>query len=212
LPECGINSKACEAPGPKRSWLRRAYVWTLSLADHPQAQWALFFIAVIEASVFPIPPDVLLIALALGRPAMSLRFAAISTAGSVMGAAIGFCIGMFLFVGVAEPLLRFYGAMAQFNHVQALFLEYGIGVVLVAGFSPIPFKVITIAAGAFHMPFIAFLLACLASRAARFYLEGALLRWGGMRLRGIVERHFELMTVAVVLLVIMGFVGLWLWK
>jgi len=197
---------------PGRSWLRRVYDWTLSLAAHPQAQWALFFIAVIEASVFPIPPDVLLIALALGRPALSLRFAAVATAGSVAGAALGFCLGMFLFTGVAEPLLRFYGAMEQFSHVQALFLEYGIGVVLVAGFSPIPFKVITIAAGTFHMPFAAFLAACLAARAARFYLEGALLRWGGMRLRALVERHFELVTVAATLLVIAGFVGLWLWK
>ncbi len=184
----------------------------MAWADHPHAQIALFSIAVIEASVFPIPPDVLLIALALGRPDLGLRFAAITTAGSTVGAVLGFCIGMFLFAGVAEPVLRFYGAMEQFAHVQGLFLEYGIGVVLIAGFSPIPFKVITIAAGAFHMPFVEFLAAAIISRAARFYMEGALLRWGGKQLRAMVEKHFELITIAVTLLVIAGFIGLWLWK
>lgn len=201
-----------EAPPVKRSLLRMAYDWTLTWANHPQARVALFFIALIEASIFPIPPDVLLIALALGRPDLGLRFAAITTAGSTVGAVLGFCMGMFLFVGVAEPILHFYGAMEQFSHVQELFLEYGIGVVLVAGFSPIPFKVITIASGAFHLPFAEFLAAVIASRAARFYMEGALLRWGGVRLRTLVEKHFELMTVAVALLVIAGFIGLWLWK
>lgn len=171
---------------------------------------ALFAIALIEASVFPIPPDVLLIALALGRPDLALRFSGISTLGSTVGAAAGYLIGMLLFASVAEPLLQFYGAMAQFAHVQELFHQYGLGLVLVAGFSPIPFKVITIAAGTFGLPFLGFMLAAVVSRGARFYLEGALLRWGGVRIRELVERHFELMTVLVVLLVVAGFVGLWL--
>jgi len=135
----------------KESWLRRCYHWTLSWADHPQAAWVLFAIAVIEASVFPIPPDVLLIALALGRPDLGLRFASIATAGSVVGAMIGYAIGMFLFAGVAEPLLNFYHAMEQFQHVQQWFTDYGVAIVLLAGFSPIPFKVITIAAGTFGL-------------------------------------------------------------
>ena len=154
----------------------------------------------------------LLIALALGRPDMALRFAAISTAGSTVGAVLGFCIGMFLFAGVAEPILHFYGAMDQFAYVQEQFQEHGILVVLIAGFSPIPFKVITIASGAFHMSFVEFLAAAIVSRAARFYLVGALLRWGGLPLRALVEKHFELLTIAVTVLVIAGFVGLWLWK
>jgi len=197
---------------PRYSWLRRAYNWTLAWADHPQAQIALFFIALIEASIFPIPPDVLLIALALGRPEFGLRLAAIATAGSVAGGVLGFCIGMFLFATLAEPILNFYGAMEQFAHVKELFHAYGIWVVLIAGFSPIPFKVITIAAGTFHIPFPGFLLAVIISRGARFYMEGALLRWGGLRLRRFVEQHFEVMTVAVTLLIIAGFVGLWLWQ
>ncbi len=196
----------------KPRWLRRCYDWTLAWADHPQAQVALFAIAVIEASVFPIPPDILLLALALGRPELGLRLAAITTAGSLLGACIGYMIGMLLFVSVAQPLLEFYGAMAQFEHVQQLFAEYGLWVILVAGFSPIPFKVVTIAAGAFGLPFAGFAVAALISRGARFFLEGALLRWGGAPLRALVERHFEILTLAVVVLVAAGFAALWMFR
>jgi membrane protein YqaA with SNARE-associated domain len=194
------------------SRLRQAYHWTLSWADHPQAHWALFVIAVIEASVFPIPPDVLLLTLALGRPAIALRLAWLSTLGSTLGGMIGYAIGMLLYASVAEPLLKFYGLMGQFQHVQQLFATWGVTLVLIAGFSPIPFKVFTIASGTFGLAFPGFVAATVVSRGARFFLEGALVRWGGMRLRAYVERHFEWMTVLVVLLVIGGFVAIWLWQ
>ncbi|MDQ6976201.1 MAG: YqaA family protein [Mariprofundaceae bacterium] len=196
----------------KDSCLRRVYHWTLAWANHPQARWALFFIALIEASVFPIPPDVLLLALALGRPDLSLRFAGLATAGSTIGAAIGYGIGMLLLASVGIPILTFFGAMPQFDHVQALFQDYGVALVLIAGFSPIPFKVITIAAGAFGLSFWMFLLAALCSRGARFYLEGAVMRWGGERLRTWVERYFEWLTLLVVVLVVAGFAVLWLFR
>ena len=208
--ECIITKQVADSP--KRSWLRRSYNWTLSRAKHPHARWALFAIAVIEASVFPVPPDVLLIALALGRPDLALRFAAICTAGSTVGSVIGYGIGMFLLTAIAMPVLEFYHAVEQFEYVQSLFFEWGIGLVLIAGFSPIPFKIITIAAGAFGLPFIGFIAACIVSRAARFYLEGVLLRWGGERLRLWVEKYFEGLTVAVAILVIAGFSLLWLWQ
>jgi len=194
----------------KPSPLRRLYHWTLAWADHAQARWALFFIAMIEASIFPIPPDVLLLALALGRPDLSLRFAWLATAGSTIGAAVGYAIGFLMLASVGMPILEFFGALSQFDHVQQLFQEYGIALVLIAGFSPIPFKVITIAAGAFGLPFWAFLLAAFCSRGARFYLEGIVMRWGGERLRQWVEQYFEWMTLAVVLLVVGGFLLLWL--
>jgi len=194
----------------KTSWLRRLYLWTLSWAEHPSAKVALFAIAFIESSFFPIPPDILLIALALGRPELALPFAAITTAGSTLGAAFGYLIGMLLFVSVAQPIIEFYGLMAQFNHVEGWFAEYGVWIVLIAGFSPIPFKVITIAAGTFGLSFVPFILAALISRGARFYLEGALLRWGGDKVRHFVEKHFELLTVLVVVLVVLGFAGVWL--
>ncbi|MDX8397544.1 MAG: YqaA family protein [Mariprofundaceae bacterium] len=192
------------------SWLRRMYHWTLAWAGHRHAKWALFFIAFIEASVFPIPPDILLLALALGRPDLSLRFAAICTAGSSLGAVLGYVIGLFLFASVAEPLLQMYGAVEQFHHVEALFLEWGLWLVLIAGFSPIPFKVITIAAGAFGLPFIGFIIAAVLSRGARFFLEGALLQWGGDSLRAWVEKYFEWATLLIVVLLVSGFMALWL--
>jgi len=196
--------------GEKMSWLRRAYHWTLAWANHPQASWALFFIALIEASFFPIPPDILLLALALGRPDLALRFASICTAGSVLGSALGYVIGLFLFTSVAEPVLQLYHLMPQFHEVEHWFEEWGLWLVLVAGFSPIPFKVVTIAAGAFGLPFVGFMLAALLSRGARFFIEGGLLRWGGARLRRWVESYFEWLTVGVTVLVATGFLGLWL--
>jgi len=194
----------------QESWLRRAYHWTLAWSEHPQAQWALFFIAFIEASIFPIPPDILLLALALGRPDLAMRFASICTAGSTLGAMLGYIIGMLLFTSIAEPVLQFYGAMNQFHMVEGWFVEWGLLLVLVAGFSPIPFKVITIAAGAFGLPFIGFILTAFLSRGARFFLEGGLLRWGGDGLRTWVETYFEWATLAIGLLVVLGFLGLWL--
>lgn len=167
-------------------------------------------IAFVEASFFPIPPDILLVALALGAPRQSLHFALLATVGSVTGAALGYGIGMFLFDTVAQPLLAFYHAQAQFDQVQHYFVEYGIGLVLVAGFTPIPFKLITIAAGAFGLPFLPFMLAALLSRGGRFLLEGALFRWGGARIRALVEHYFEWITVAVGALVVAGFGAVWL--
>jgi len=190
--------------------LRRTYHWTLSWAEHPFAGRALFCIALIEASVFPIPPDILLIALALGRPAAALSFAALATAGSVVGAMIGYAIGMFLFAAVAQPVIEFYHATATFNHVQEWFVEYGVAIILIAGFSPIPFKVFTIAAGAFGLSFPAFIAAAIVSRGARFYIEAALLRWGGDRLRAFVEQYFEWLTIVVAVVVVGGFTLLWL--
>ncbi|MDQ6963353.1 MAG: YqaA family protein [Mariprofundales bacterium] len=193
-----------------RGYLRRCYHWTLDWANHPQARWALVIIAFMEASFFPIPPDVLLIALALGAPERALHFALLATVGSVAGAAGGYIIGMYLFDSVAQPLLALYHIEEQFAHLQQQFVEYGVGLVLIAGFTPIPFKLITISAGAFGLPFIPFILAALLSRGARFYLEGALFRWGGERIRGLVERYFELLTMVVGLLVVVGFGALWL--
>jgi len=160
--------------------------------------------------VFPIPPDILLLAMSIAQPQRALVFAGIATAGSTVGAMLGYAIGMFLFAAVAQPLLEFYHAMDRFAEVQDLFEKYGILVVLIAGFSPIPFKVVTIAAGAFGLFFPEFILAAIISRGARFYLEGILLRWGGDALRDLVEKYFEWLTIGVAVLVVGGFALLWL--
>ena len=189
--------------------MRRLYDWTLAWAQHPKATLALFCIAVIEASVFPIPPDVLLL-MSISKPEYAFRYAAITTAGSTLGAAIGYGIGMFLFVAVAQPVLEFYHAMDTFNQVQDKFNAWGIWFVVLAGFSPIPFKIITIAAGAFNLAFIPFIIAAMLARAARFYLEAAVMYWGGEPLRKLVEKHFQLLSAVVAVAVIGGFALLWL--
>lgn len=191
----------------KESWLRRLYHWTLSWADHASAKYALFLIALIESSVFPIPPDILLIALALGKPQWGMRLAAITTAGSTVGAIVGYGIGLFLLASIGQPVIEFYGLQEQFSKAEGWFVAYGVAIVLIAGFSPIPFKVITIAAGAFGLDFILFVLAALVSRGARFFLVGALLQWGGKSVRDFVEKHFEWITVGAVLLVVAGFIA-----
>jgi len=169
----------------------------------------LFFIAVIEASIFPIPPDLLLMALSLGRSDLSFRFAAICTMGSVLGALLGYLIGMFLLATVAMPVMEFYHLADQFEHVKSLFDEWGLLLVLVAGFSPIPFKLITITAGALSMSLPLFLLAALLSRGARFYLVASLFYWGGESVRRFVEKYFEWLTVGITLGVLLGFGVLW---
>ncbi len=190
----------------KESLLRRLYHWTLSWAEHPSAKYALFFIALIESSVFPIPPDILLVALALGQPKLGMRLAAITTAGSTVGAALGYAIGLFLLASIGQPIIDFYGLSSQYIKAEGWFAEYGVAIVLIAGFSPIPFKVITIAAGAFGLDFIPFILASLVSRGARFFIEGGMMQWGGPRLRDFVEKYFEWLTILATVLVVVGFV------
>lgn len=192
------------------SILRRLYDWTLAWAEHPRAGLALFAIAVIEASVFPIPPDVLLLLMSISRPDHAFRYAAITTAGSSIGAVIGYAIGMFLFVAIAQPVLEFYHAVDTFNQVQEKFNQWGVWFVVIAGFSPIPFKIVTIAAGAFNLAFLPFIIAAILARAARFYLEAAIMHWGGEPLRNFVEKHFQLLTAVVAFAVIGGFALLWL--
>jgi len=153
-----------------------------------------------------VPVRKALLALVLGKPGLGMRLAAITTAGSTLGAALGYGIGLFLFAGIGQGIIDFYGLQHQYLKAEDWFAAYGVMIVLVAGFSPIPFKVITIAAGAFGLNFTLFMLAALVSRGARFFLEGALLQWGGNALREFVEKHFEWLTVIVTALVVLGFV------
>ncbi len=148
--------------------------------------------------------------MAVSRPQNAFRLAAITTAGSTLGAVIGYLIGMFLFVAIAQPVLEFYQAVDAFNQVQGKFIEWGVWFVVIAGFSPIPFKIVTIAAGAFDLAFLPFILAAILSRAARFYMEAAIMHWGGEPLRNLVEKHFQLLTMVVTVVVIGGFALLWL--
>ncbi len=186
----------------QRIMLRRLYDWTLSLAAGPRAPLALGAVSFIESSVFPIPPDILLVPMVIARRERAWAYAALCTAMSVLGGILGYLIGMFLFVQVAEPILAFYGKLHYFEEFSATFMAWGWWFVFFAGLTPFPYKVITIASGAAGLSSPVFILASLVSRGLRFFIEAALLYFFGPPIRDFIERRLGLVfTVCVVALV-----------
>ena len=192
-----------------RRWLRQLYDWTLHWAETPQAASALFGIALVESSVFPIPPDVLMIAIVAARPDYWLRAATLCSVGSTIGAVLGYGIGAAFMAALGQPIIDLYGAQAQWDRVVALYTgEWGVWFLLGAAFTPIPFKVATIAAGATAMPLVTFIVVALIGRASRFYLVAALLRAFGAPVRRLLEKHFDLAALIFLVLLVGGFVAL----
>ncbi len=185
-------------------FLKRIYAWVLSWADTPYGVPVLVGLAFAEASFFPIPPDVLLIALSLARPRHALRYALAATIGSVCGGVLGYAIGYGLWSVAADWFFAYVPGFTPelFQQVGDLFARYDFWTVFAAGFTPIPYKVFTISAGAFGINLPVFILASLISRALRFYLVGGLLRIYGDRARTFIERYFNLLTMLALLLVI----------
>jgi len=194
-----------EASGERRGVLRRMYDWVLGWADRPGGAWALFGIAFAESSFFPIPPDALLIPLVLGRPTRGLWFATVCTAGSVLGAIAGYMIGSFLFASIGQAILDFYGATDHYLSLGQMFNENLWLTLGTAGFTPIPFKVFTIAAGAFAVAFLPFVVVSTVSRGARFFIVAGLLTVFGERIREFIEKYFNLLSILFVILLIGGF-------
>jgi len=166
----------------------------MNWSHSPQAFLALFLIALAESSFFPIPPDVLLIAIVAARP--TVWFAA---------AATGYGIGFGLMATVGDPIIAFYGAQSHWDQFLWLANTWGIWFLAAAAFTPIPFKVATIAAGAIEMPFVPFLVIGLLGRASRFFLVGAILRLFGRPVRSLLEKHFNLATILFLTLLVGGF-------
>jgi membrane protein YqaA with SNARE-associated domain len=191
-----------------RGWVRRLYDWVLSWAESPYGSTALFVLAFVEASFFIVPPDVLLIALCVGRPRRSLHFAAICTAGSLLGGSFGYLIGHQLYELIGRPIIDFYDAGEAFQRVGELYRANLVLALGTAGFTPIPYKVFTIAAGAFAVPFVPFLVISAVSRAARFFLVAGLIRKFGPQIRDFIDRYFNLLSVVFVVLLVAGFVVL----
>ncbi len=192
-----------------RRWLRAMYDWTLHWAESPQALTALFLIALVESSFFPIPPDVLLITIVAARPRAWLRAAAACAGGSAIGAMVGYAIGAGFMATLGQPVVDFYGAQAHWDRVVALYNgEWGVWFLAGAAFTPIPFKVATIAAGATQMPFGPFVVISLIGRAARFVLVAAILRIFGAQVRRRLEAHFDLAALLFLVLLVGGFLVL----
>ena len=185
--------------------LRNLYARTMALAGSPRAPIWLAVISFAESSFFPIPPDALLIPMALARPARAWHFAAICTVASVVGGALGYLIGYAVFDQLARPLIRLYGYGDKFAAFQALYAEYGLWVILIKGMTPIPYKIVTIASGAAKFNFWVFMAASAATRGARFFLVATLLHFFGDSVRVFIERRLTLVTSALAAGVIGGF-------
>lgn len=189
--------------------IRSLYNWVLKWAEHPAGTWALFALAVAESSVFPIPPDVLLGALAYSRPPRSFWYATVSTVGSVIGGIIGYGIGWLLWQemeGVRHFFFTYVFSESAFNRVMDLYRQYDFWVVFVAAFTPIPYKVITITAGVAPLNFPIFIVASAIGRAARFYLVGLAFWKFGPKVKPFIDKHLNWLTVVFTLLLIGGFV------
>lgn len=188
--------------------LHRLYDWTMGLAGHRHALWVLAAIAFIESSVFPIPPDVLIIPMVLAAPARAWRIALVATLASVLGGGLGYLIGAALFETLGRPLLEFYGQMGSFEEFRRTYDEWGAWIVAGAGFTPFPYKVVTIASGVVGLDPVTFMTASAVSRGARFFLVAALLWKFGPTIRVFIEKYLPQLTWAFFILLIGGFVAL----
>lgn len=188
------------------AWLRGLKAWVEAFAEKPGAGWALFWIAVAESSFFPIPPDVLLIALAVAIPAKSFRYALVCSIGSVLGGMLGYLIGLEFYDMVGRRIIEFYSLQEQYAAVKMLYDKNAFVAIAVAGFTPIPYKVFTIAAGAFQVSFATLVYASALSRPARFFLVAALFFFFGSKIKPLIDKYFEAITLAFVVLLVLGFV------
>lgn len=188
-------------------WLRRLYDWTLSWADSRWGPAALGVLAFAESSVFPIPPDPLLMALALGRPHRSFWFATICTVCSVLGAILGYAIGVFLWQGLSQFFFAYVPGFTETNFriVQAKFEQNAFLAIFAAAFTPIPYKVFTVGSGVFGIHLGVLLVASVLGRGLRFFAVAALLRKWGPAAKDFIDRYFNLLTVIFFVLLVLGF-------
>lgn len=185
---------------------RRLYGWVLHWAHTPYGLWALFLLAFAESSFFPIPPDPLLIALAISRPRASLKFALVCSVGSVLGGCVGYLIGWQFMNVIGDRIVELYGLSDKMAYIGAKYHQYDAWAVGIAGFTPIPYKVFTIAAGAFKINFPVFVLASAVSRSARFFLVGGLIRVFGEMIQPIIEKYLDILAIVFVILLVGSFV------
>lgn len=197
----GLNSAALV-----RNPVKRLYDWVIAWAEHPNASTALFILAFAESSFFPIPPDVLLITLAIAMPQKSFRWAWIAVAGSVTGGMAGYLLGLNFMTFIGDRILDFYHLGAKYGEVQELYRKYDAWAVAMGGFTPLPYKLFTITAGAFRLNFITFVIASAISRAGRFFLVAAFIYFFGPQVRYFLEKYFNLLTIIFTILLIGGFI------
>ena len=184
---------------------RNIYDKTLDLASRQNAIWWLFAISFIESSFFPIPPDIMIIPMVLATPQSAYKIAGFATLASVLGGYFGYAIGVFGFEVIAKPQLEFYGYMENFHKFENYYHEYGAWIVFVAGLTPIPYKLITIASGVVRLDLLVFTIASILARGMRFYLIAWLLKRFGEPMKTFIEKNLNLLSIIFVLLLIGGF-------
>lgn len=187
--------------------VRALYDRTLSLAERPTATWWLALISFAESSFFPIPPDVMLMPMCLMQRQKALRLATICTVASVLGGLFGYALGYFFFDYIGMPILALYGAEAKYETFQLWYTQYGSWVIFAAGFSPIPYKVITITAGVSHFNLPLFLLISAVSRGLRFFLVAGVVQKFGEPAIEFIDRYFDKLTLLAVVLFLGGFLA-----
>ena len=186
-------------------WLRNLYDWVLHWAETPYAVPALFVLAVAESSFFPVPPDVLLIALAMAVPAKSFRLAAVCSVGSVAGGIVGYGIGLYGYEAIGRPIVEFYNGQPVMEAIQLQYARHGFWGILIAAVTPIPYKVFTIASGVFKFDFWLFLAASIVGRSTRFFVVAGLIWKYGRPIREFIDRYFNRLSYLFILLLIAGF-------
>ncbi len=186
--------------------LRRLYDWTLSLADHPHALWVLALVSFVESSVFPIPPDILIIPMVLAARDKAWRIAGVCTVASVLGGMAGYGIGYFLYEQVGRPLLEMYGYDAKFGAFKDYYNNWGAWAVFIAGVTPFPYKVITILSGVTALSVPIFIVSSILARGVRFFVVAGLLWRFGAPIRVFIEKHLNALAVLFCILLAAGFV------
>lgn len=187
-------------------FIKKMYNWVLHWAETPYGIPALFILAFAESSFFPVPPDVLLIALAVSIPAKSFRFAAVCAVGSVVGGIVGYGIGFYGYEAVGKPIVDFYHGQAVMDKVKILYDQHGFLGILIAAITPIPYKVFTIASGVFNFDFWSFVFASIIGRSARFFVVAGLIWKFGPTIKSFIDKYFNILCLAFMVLLIGGFV------
>lgn len=185
---------------------RRLYDWTISLSRYRYASWALAVVSFLESSVFPIPPDALLIPMCLAQRQKAFKLAFICTIASVLGGMLGYVIGLYLMETVGEWIINLYGLQEQAQAYMQSYQEYGLWIIFIAGVTPVPYKLITIASGAAHFSLLVFILSSVAARGLRFFLVAALLWKFGEPILAFIEKRLTLLSWAFLIAVVGGFV------
>lgn len=187
------------------SYIKKLYNWVLSLANKKYSTHALFTLAFVESSFFPVPPDVLQIALSISKPKKSFFYATISTIGSVIGGIFGYFIGLFLFETIGKVIIEFFHYQEYFQIVGVYYSKYAFLAILGAAFTPIPYKVFTIAAGVWDVGLGTLIIASILGRGARFFLVATLIYLFGEKVKDLIDRYFNILTILLFLIILSGF-------